>query len=107
MKTIVIISLLTGLAVAATAQFRGRAPRTMEPVDLPPNQVSIKVKEDTRIIVANGIPDHETGQFPGRGNPHAIRPMPVRKVVNVRNRPSTELSRTASHRGYRRTAKAE
>ena len=37
------------------------------------NQVSIRIEGDLRVIESNGIPDHETGEFPGRGNPHAIR----------------------------------
>jgi hypothetical protein len=38
------------------------------------NQVTIVVENGARIIRSNGIPDHETGQFPGRGNPNAISP---------------------------------
>jgi hypothetical protein len=36
------------------------------------NEISIEVKEGVRHIVCNGIPDHPTGQFPGRGNPNTI-----------------------------------
>lgn len=36
------------------------------------NEVSITVDGDSRLIVANGIPDHPTGQFPNRGNPNTI-----------------------------------
>jgi hypothetical protein len=32
----------------------------------------IKVEGDKRIIQSNGIPDHDTGAFPGPGNPNAI-----------------------------------
>jgi hypothetical protein len=38
------------------------------------NDVSIKVEGDVRIIRSNGIPDHQTGQFPGPGNPNTIAP---------------------------------
>jgi hypothetical protein len=38
------------------------------------NEVTIKVEGDLRIIRSNGIPDHETGQFPGPGNPNTIAP---------------------------------
>lgn len=38
------------------------------------NQVSITVQDSHRVIVSNGIPDHEPGQFPSRGNPHTISP---------------------------------
>lgn len=35
-------------------------------------EVSITVEGAVRIIRANGIPDHATGEFPGRGNPNRI-----------------------------------
>jgi hypothetical protein len=36
------------------------------------NQVEITEKDGFRYIKANGIPNHETGQFPNRGNPNRI-----------------------------------
>jgi hypothetical protein len=39
---------------------------------LPENQVTITVEGGYRFVRANGLPDHETGQFPGRGNPNYI-----------------------------------
>ena len=36
------------------------------------NQVEIKVDGNYRVITANGIPDHQTGQFPNNGNPNRI-----------------------------------
>lgn len=36
--------------------------------------VSITEKNGKRLIESNGIPNHSTGQFPGRGNPNAISP---------------------------------
>ncbi|BCX49796.1 hypothetical protein HAHE_37040 [Haloferula helveola] len=36
------------------------------------NQVSIRVAGKRRIIQSNGIPDHDTGQFPSRNNPNSI-----------------------------------
>ncbi|HSH96149.1 MAG TPA: YHYH protein [Roseimicrobium sp.] len=38
------------------------------------NSVQITVEGDFRVVRANGIPDHPTGQFPGRGNPNRIGP---------------------------------
>lgn len=38
------------------------------------SKVSITVEGDTRVIRANGLPDHATGQFPNRGNPNRIAP---------------------------------
>ncbi len=37
------------------------------------NRVEIGISGDKRIIRANGIPAHETGRFPNRGNPNTIR----------------------------------
>ncbi len=35
-------------------------------------QVTVTVEGDSRTIVANALPDHETGQFPNAGNPNTI-----------------------------------
>lgn len=37
------------------------------------NPVTIWIKDDQRCIQSNGLPDHETGTFPNRGNPNAIQ----------------------------------
>ena len=44
----------------------------MIPAAIERNRVEITVEGDTRVIRSNGIPRHATGQFPSRGNPHAI-----------------------------------
>ena len=36
------------------------------------NKVTITVTGGERVIAANGLPNHTTGQFPGRGNPNRI-----------------------------------
>jgi hypothetical protein len=36
------------------------------------SEVTITVEDGVRIIRSNGIPNHETGQFPNRGNPNTI-----------------------------------
>lgn len=38
------------------------------------NEVRITTDENYRYIRSNGIPDHQPGQFPNRGNPNMIRP---------------------------------
>jgi hypothetical protein len=48
---------------AAAAQSTGAAGK---------NEVTITVEGNTRIIRSNGLPDHQPGQFPNRGNPHMI-----------------------------------
>jgi len=35
--------------------------------------MTIVVEGEKRVVRANGIPDHNTGPFPNRGNPHSIR----------------------------------
>src|SRR6185295_14523648 len=53
----------------------GRGPRSESSgpsAPLPPNKVTIEVKDGIRTIVSNGIPDHKPGKFPGRGNPNTI-----------------------------------
>ena len=37
-----------------------------------PSQVSITVAGDQRVIVANGLPDHRTGEFPNAENPNSV-----------------------------------
>lgn len=37
------------------------------------NHVTIQIEEGMRVIWANGVPDHDTGSFPNRRNPNAIR----------------------------------
>lgn len=37
-------------------------------------QVTIKVEGEQRVVTSNGIANHAMGDFPNRGNPHAIAP---------------------------------
>ena len=37
------------------------------------NQIDITQTANTVSIKSNGIPNHETGHFPRRGNPHTIK----------------------------------
>lgn len=41
------------------------------------NQVEITTRSDQRCVTANGLPDHETGTFPNRGNPNGIEAQQV------------------------------
>ncbi len=78
--------LVTGIAAAVVAlpangqPSSGRDPksqderRTMEVVELPAPSVSITVEGEYRVIRANGLPNHATGEFPNDGNPNAMRP---------------------------------
>src|SRR3569833_2150878 len=57
-------------------------------------QVSIQIRGDFRYIDANGIPNHDTGDFPNRGNPNSISPqnyhfrIPVSPTPNEKSTPN-------------------
>jgi len=38
------------------------------------NRVSIAIEGEQRVIRANGLPDHQPGQFPNANNPNSIAP---------------------------------
>lgn len=46
----------------------------MEKVDLPDAESKMHIEGKYRYIESNGVPDHDHGEFPRRGNPHAILP---------------------------------
>lgn len=45
------------------------------------SRVEVSTQGDQRCFTANGLPDHETGTFPNRGNPNAISAQDVRMCV--------------------------
>ncbi len=60
------------------------------------NQVRITVRDGYRYITSNGIPEHATGAFPNRSNPHTIRPQRYTFRVPAEPEPAarvTELDR--------------
>jgi hypothetical protein len=52
------------------------------------NQVTITIEGDFRVIRSNGIPNHPTGQFPGRGNPNTISPQKYEFRVMANPKPA-------------------
>lgn len=77
---------LVAAGVAAVGIGVAYAQRRQPPITQPPtgsykNEVKITVAGDQRLIESNGIPDHQTGNFPGPGNPHAITPQNYRFTV--------------------------
>ena len=48
------------------------------------NEVKISKSSGQRIITSNGIPNHKTGKFPGRGNPHAITEQKIKLRVPLK-----------------------
>lgn len=63
--TLAIMGLLAAAAAALPATRSASAHQ---------NEVAIRADGDTRIIRSNGIPKHDVGEFPNRGNPNAIAP---------------------------------
>ena len=45
------------------------------------SSVNITIEGNTRVITANGIPDHLTGRFPNQDNPNAIRAQSYRYTM--------------------------
>lgn len=54
-----------------------------EEESLADNRVKIEVRDGYRYIEANGIPDHQTGAFPNRGNPNRVSEQSYRFRVPV------------------------
>jgi hypothetical protein len=53
---------------------RNGRPAPMQAIELPEPVATITIEGAFRVIRANGLPNHETGTFPNRDNPNAIRP---------------------------------
>jgi len=66
-----VIGLVAFFSVCALAQPGDPRPSSAA-TTLGENKVTISVTGGERLIMANGLPDHATGQFPGRGNPNRI-----------------------------------
>lgn len=82
------ITLLLALATSLGAHPNHNATQQTEVIPVPStkappatNKISITIKGSTRVITANGIPDHLTGRFPNRDNPNAIRAQSYRYTI--------------------------
>ena len=71
----------SGLAIGifCALSFPARAHDTGDPNhthagSLNTNRITIAIERDQRVIIANGWPDHQPGQFPRRGNPNTALP---------------------------------
>lgn len=47
------------------------------------SNVSVSTTETTMTVTSNGIPDHETGQFPNSGNPNTISEQDIEKTFTL------------------------
>lgn len=45
------------------------------------DNVSYQISDDEIILISNGLPDHETGEFPNSGNPNSISEQDYRYVI--------------------------
>ena len=60
------------------------------------NQVTISQEDGYRVITSNGLPDHETGNFPNGKNPHAIEAQDQKYRIPLspkKNRKITQMER--------------
>ena len=62
---------------------------------------TVTVDGDTRTIVSNALPDHETGEFPNDGNPNTISAQDCLLRVPVR----TDLRRRRNIRDARQASR--
>src|SRR5260221_3582269 len=79
--------------VVGSILFIGASPASAAGVKPPfASDVTITVENDVRIIRSNGIPNHDTGQFPGRGNPNAIAQQKYEFRVPADPKPAEHLT---------------
>lgn len=63
---------LDAFAKEFTQMQRPPEEQARQSVELPPHQASLTSEGEYRTLVSNGIPDHQPGRFPNRGNPNTI-----------------------------------
>ncbi|MEW6304281.1 MAG: YHYH protein, partial [Verrucomicrobiota bacterium] len=61
------------------------------------SEVSITVEGNYRLIRANGLPNHPTGQFPNRGNPNRVAPQNYNYKVPVKPQAAPQPTRLGMH----------
>lgn len=61
------------------------------------NRVSITVEGQYRVIRGNGIPNHETGEFPNQNNPNSIAPQNYTLRVPVKPTVAAKPTRLGMH----------
>ena len=68
------VALSIGASLLAGGWLASEYSRAQAPQQETRNEVKIEERDGFRYITSKGIPDHETGQFPSRGNPGRIAP---------------------------------
>ena len=56
----------------AGSHVTGKMERSREAGTDAPSRAEFEVRDGYRYVTANGVPDHETGRFPNRGNPNVV-----------------------------------
>jgi hypothetical protein len=86
---LITIGLLPLVGLAHTSEFHLNLIPTMQTLNIAP-QCKIEVEGDKRVIKSNGIPDHEVGRFPNRGNPNGIQAQKYRYEVPLKPKVARE-----------------
>ena len=90
--TLTIVAAISLLSLSLFGQIRGGGRGQRQAAPLPPGEVRISVDGETRHIESNGIPKHEPGQFPTRGNPNPIRPLDYHFTVPANPKVADEIT---------------
>jgi hypothetical protein len=77
--------------VAAVRGDKDEAPAGVDP------RVTISVEGQYRVIRCNGIPNHETGEFPNRNNPNSIAPQNYSFLIPLKPKVAEKPTRLGMH----------
>jgi hypothetical protein len=75
----------------------GQLPRSQGQNTTAQTAVHSAVRGEHRIVVANGVPDHEIGRFPNRGNPNVVREQRYTFRIPLDPAPPADPVLTAEH----------
>lgn len=75
------------------------SPPAAPPVGAVTRSVQITTDGEYRYVTSNGLPDHPTGQFPGRGNPNAISAQDYKFRMPLHPKPAQQGASTELRRG--------
>jgi hypothetical protein len=82
-------ALFTAIGLAAAAA-RAHDDDVVAAAKQPKSQVAIKTEGEKRTIESNGLPDHEPGLFPNRGNPNSISEQHYHFEMPLKPQPNSE-----------------
>ena len=85
-------SIDNGLAEAKPAQISPYFGSYSITNEITGTKVAVTVENGTRIVISNGLPNYEIGQFPNAGNPNSVSPQNY--VVSLPTQPEMSASLT-------------